>query len=60
MCERLTKDYAEEYGPDEMNDSGQNFVTATEDDVKSISSVEVEGIETPDDKKGEAFYLIIH
>ena len=57
MCERLTKDYAEEYGPDEMNDSGQNFATATGEDVKSISSVELEEIEAPDDKKGEAFYL---
>ena len=57
MCGRLTKDYAEEYGPDEMNDSGQNFATATEEDVKSISSVEVEEMEAPDNKKGEAFYL---
>ena len=57
MCERLTKDYAEEYGPDVMNDSGQNFETATDEDVKSISSVEIGEIETSVDKKGDMFYF---
>ena len=57
MCERLTKDYAEEYGPDVMNDSGQNFETATDEDIKSIRSVEIEEFEASGDKKGDMFYF---
>ena len=54
LCERLTKDYADEYGPDELDDSSQNFQVTDDDDVdvQSVSSMEVEEVEAPAIKKG--------
>ena len=58
LCERLTKDYADEYGPGELDDSSQNFQVTDDDvDAQSVSSMEVEEVEVSPIKKGTAWHV---
>ncbi len=49
LCERMTKDYAAEFGPDQPEDQSAKANVAAAEEVKAPSSINTEGIGTSPD-----------